>query len=151
MTASNIEERKKFVPVIFELLADSTADSVYQVGYPNGDLFVVTMFSPDIKNSDFDAPANTMFMVENHSFTTKENTHLFYDANKQWLATTSNVDTRTDSRTFSWFQNTKINGVNISVPHYSQKLGQFGLDVSQRHASGAVVSANLLSKELSRT
>lgn len=151
MTANNIEERKKFVPVIFELLADSTADSVYQVGYPNGDLFVVTMFGPDIKNSDFDAPANTMFMVENHSFTTKENTHLFYDGNKQWLATTSSVDNRTDSRTFSWFQNTKINGVNISVPNYSQKIGQFGLDVSQRHASGAVVSANLLSKELSRT
>lgn len=151
MTASDIEERKKFAPMIFALLADSTADSVYQVGYPNGDLFVVTMFGPDIKNSDFDAPPNALFMVENHSFTTKQNTHLFYDANKQLVATTSSVDNATDSRILSWFQNAKNNGVNISVPHYSQKIGQFGVDVSQRHASGAVVSANLLSKELSRT
>ena len=154
--AGSLVERLKSLQLLSTALRNETNMSGIQIGYPNGDYFIVRAIrSKDVRNT-FSAPDESVFVVDNINTDNKGKRillRLFYDKQLRELSQDSPVQTTYDPRERPWYKLALDNTQTVSTPPYLfYFFRKVGLTLTTRAPhEGVVVAADLTLDQLSNT
>ncbi len=147
-SAGSLEDRLHFVPVFVEALQQEPQLSGLQVGYDNGDYFIVRPVISDYMRKQFSAPSQAAVVVDN--ITTGEDNkrylqRLWYGESFLELGRDVPIVTEYDPRVRPWYkaavESHKDVGTNPYLFHFIQ---QMGITIAySAPGSGAVVAGDL--------
>jgi HD-GYP domain-containing protein (c-di-GMP phosphodiesterase class II) len=154
--AGSLVERLKSLQLLSTALLNEPNMSGIQIGYPNGDYFIVRAIrSKDVRNT-FSAPDESVFVVDNINTDNKGKRillRLFYDKQLRELSQDSPVQTTYDPRERPWYKLALDNTQTVSTPPYLfYFFRKVGLTLTTRAPhEGVVVAADVTLDQLSNT
>lgn len=146
--AVDLQQRLNYVDVMIEVIDLEPQVSGFQVGYPNGDYFIVRPLLTDRQRAVFDAPANARYMMDHigngSAGAGKEQQRQFLDATRRILADLDLGATEYDPRTRPWY----LDAVGspeatdqVTAPYRFFFLQEYGVTLSRRAQRGQAVLA----------
>ena len=137
-------------------LANETNLSAIQVGYPNGDYFIIRPISSEDVRNTFKAPKGSTYIIDIINTDEQGQRSLlrqFFDESLNEMSRNSATPTEYDPRVRPWYKLALANDHPISTPpylfHFSRKIG-LTLTTQAPH-QGIVISADVTLDQLSRT
>ncbi len=130
-------------------LSEVPATAAIQVGYPNGDYFVVRPLRDDQMRARFDAPGEAGFVVDDISVVAPDERRLyrsFYDARLGLVHEDVPVSTDYDPRQRPWYQEAQVSPV-ATQPYLFHFMRKVGTTVAVRTSEEGVVIASDVSLE----
>ncbi|NLV46149.1 MAG: HD domain-containing protein [Candidatus Hydrogenedentes bacterium] len=154
--ASTLEERAASLPVFREALATQPHVSALQVGYANGDYFIVRPLKEVYMRQRFEAPENAALVVDNieaNEQGDRVQTRLYYDADLNRIAVRSLGPTEYDPRIRPWYTIVVGSACEVSTkPYLYYFIGKVGITVGRQSPDGrAVVASDITLEHLSQT
>ena len=146
------EARLHFLPLFVETLRQFPAAAAIQVGYDQGDYFIVRVLGDDLKRR-FEAPAGAVYVADDIDAATHRFRRWFYDATLQPLETRELPLSDYDPRTRPWYQAGMASAsAAATAPYVFFFMAQVGVTLARssqdRHA---VVATDLTLANLSGT
>ena len=155
--ASNLEERLSSLDMFCSALRNLAHISGLQVGYDNGDYFIVRQLPSERIRSLFNAPASSAFMVDNITAGRDGGkgslVRLFFDDRLREVARGNPEETDYDPRTRPWYLQALDNGAPLPTSLYPFFfLREPGTTISYRPPGAkAVLGADVTLRQLSET
>ena len=149
------EQRAAFLPLMAQVLVELPHLSAIQIGYANGDYFILRPLNGPRTRQAFHAPAQAAYL-EDQVFTSKDKRFLqrrFYDRNLKPVGATRREPTTYDPRARPWYREalTRTEPI-LSDPYPYFFRHQVGVTVARSiPGKGAVVAADLTLDALSRS
>lgn len=154
--ASGLEARIALLPVFREALATQPHVSALQVGYANGDYFIVRPLKEIYMRQRFEAPENAALVVDNIEANQQGEpvqTRLYYDADLNRIAAHSLGPTEYDPRIRPWYTIVVGSAREVATkPYLYYFIGKVGITVGRQSPDGrAVVASDITLEHLSQT
>jgi HD-GYP domain-containing protein (c-di-GMP phosphodiesterase class II) len=153
--ASNLEERLEQLALLGAILQNRAEMAGLQVGYENGDYFIIRPTSSGQVRSLFDAPDNSAFVVD-HISTDPDSgqrflERIFCDAKMSQIHRHSLEKTQYDPRTRPWYlKATKTDQATSVKPYLFYFLKEVGTTVSYaKPGTKTVIAADITLRQLS--
>ncbi len=157
MDASTLEERLRELDLLGAVLERQAELSAIQVGYDNGDYFIVRPLRSDRTRALFEAPAEAAFVVDHvaRQPSTGERglLRMFFDKDFRQALRREPQATVYDPRTRPWFvQASSTEEVTAVAPYLFFFLREVGTTVGYRPpGSAAVIAADITLRQISDT
>ncbi len=152
--AASLEERIASVEMFATALSGQPTVSALQVGYPNGDYFVLRPLSSASLRETFAAPDTAQFVADHVSGDTTGERHLirlFFDERAREISRQARLVTEYDPRGRPWYQ-AASEQVGAIQPYRFYFIGQVGTTVTlQTGRPGVVIAADVTLEQLSKT
>lgn len=157
MTASSFEERLGQLPILSVAVDNLEEISALQVGYQNGDYFLIRALRSQKNKALFSAPDNAKFIVDhithNALLDTQELERIFYTQTLQEIYRQPPVKTEFKTRQRPWYlraiQTDRVVGVDPYLFYFSRVLGT---TISyHKEGTGAVIAADVTLHQVSST
>ncbi|MBN3562727.1 cache domain-containing protein [Aliamphritea spongicola] len=105
-TANNISARLRSLPLLAAALENRPELTALEVGYANGDFFIVRVMNDDHMRDVFSAPRQAVYAVDNIRFarSPRRIQRLFFDENLVPLGPSEYLPTEYDPRKRGWFK-----------------------------------------------
>ncbi len=142
-TADNLQQRLIYFPAIQSILSQSNSASALQVGYANGDYFIIKKLAlyPDFEQS---APQNAVFMIDNINAANKKMERLYTDLNGTPLQETEILQTQYDPRNRDWYRaSEQQEGLYISDAYLFYFAKKMGITFAKSNKDGVVIAGDL--------
>jgi HD-GYP domain-containing protein (c-di-GMP phosphodiesterase class II) len=153
-TAASLDERLASVGTFTVVLANEASLSGIEVGYGNGDYFIVRPLRTDGVRRHFGAPANAAFVADHVSTATdgrRRLVRLFFNARAQEILRTPAEATDYDPRSRPWYTTASPRPA-ATRPYLFYFLGKVGTTVTLTSAvPGVVVASDVTLARLSET
>ena len=155
-TATSLEERLKFLPIFQASLSAESNLATLQVGYDNGDYFIVRAVGGELLRNHFNAPAKTSLVVDNISRKADNKNYLqrfYFNPSLQELGRGIPEIAEYDPRTRPWYTAAIGAGRDIrTAPYLFHFMGQMGITISREaEGTGSVVAGDVTLYHLSKT
>lgn len=143
--ASNLSERLEYLPVMSAAAKLQGQVSAFQVGYNNGDYYLVRFSESESVLEQFLAPKGSRYIVDH---IVRENSkaylkRLFYSSELQLLSSADEVATDYDPRGRPWYQSSN-DKPSVSKPYLFYFMQRIGITVSQSDPDKtAVIAADI--------
>jgi HD-GYP domain-containing protein (c-di-GMP phosphodiesterase class II)/HAMP domain-containing protein len=151
--ARTLEQRLAILTLLDQALRRQPSLSALQVGYQNGDFFIVRRIPDEVIRERFEAPAEAVYVVDNISNEGPESTlqRLYLDARLQRLGQRT-LRTPYDPRHRAWYrQAMESDGTTHSNPYLYYFIRRIGITVARTDPlHTAVVAADITLGALSR-
>lgn len=151
--AMTLEERLSFLPMFHQALKQRPSLSTLEVGYDNGDFFIVRRLDTDAQRRQFNAPARSFLMVDNISQTKAARViqRNFYSHRLRTLQSWQQVPTEYDPRGRVWYRKAmKQVDFAVTQPYLYYFMQRVGVTVSKQTVDGsAVIAADITLDQLS--
>ncbi|MEM5529971.1 HD domain-containing phosphohydrolase [Gammaproteobacteria bacterium AS21] len=146
--AKTLDQRLQYLPVISTVLANNDAVSGFEVGYINGDFFIVRSTATQYMREQFKAPAGTFFMVDNiqaPSIDPQGNIRIYYDQFLREIARSSLGEMQYDPRVRPWYKLAlESDGYATTSPYLYYFVKKIGLTITlESEEKGTVVAADI--------
>jgi HD-GYP domain-containing protein (c-di-GMP phosphodiesterase class II) len=146
--AKTIEERLQFLPVLSTILSNNEAVSGFEVGYSNGDFFIVRSTATEYMREQFKAPADTLYMVDNIQAPPWEpqgNVRIYYDQFLREIARSDLGEMKYDPRLRPWYLLAlESEGYATTSPYLYYFVKKIGLTITlESEEKGTVVAADI--------
>jgi HD-GYP domain-containing protein (c-di-GMP phosphodiesterase class II) len=147
--AKNLPERLKFIPVLSTILQGNKAVSGFEVGYKNGDFFIIRVIDSDYMRKQFNAPINTAFLVDDlkapDNPATKMNIRVYYDKYLHELKREILEGMTYDPRVRPWYKLAlRTKGYATTQPYLYYFVKKVGLSITQQSkVDGVVIAADI--------
>lgn len=157
MEASTLDERLRELSLLGTALENKEELSGLQVGYANGDYFIVRPTRDDPVRALFGAPGNAVYIVDHVSTDPVSQQRflerIFYDHQMHEILRTSPKSTEYDPRVRPWYLEAIDNDrVSVVEPYIFYFLKKIGTTVSyQPPGSNAVIAADVTLQQISTT
>jgi HD-GYP domain-containing protein (c-di-GMP phosphodiesterase class II) len=153
-TAATLDERLQSLRTFTAALTSEPSVSGIEVGYGNGDFFIVRPLSSDTVRRHFGAPGNAAFVAD-HVDTGAEGgrrlVRLFLDAQSQVILRKPAEQTDYDPRTRPWYS-AATGQPTATRPYFFYFLGKVGATVTlAASVPGVVVASDVTLERLSET
>lgn len=153
--AKSLEIRLKPLPLFTAAMQADPTIAALQVGYDNGDYFIVRPLTSDYLTRTFSPPANAAFMADNISTPPEGNRILervWIDNNMKELGRDKPVLSEYDPRKRPWFlDKTQTGNINGTPPYLFHFMQQMGMTFSLRPSgASAVIGSDISLFELSK-
>ncbi|NOR80742.1 MAG: HAMP domain-containing protein, partial [Methyloprofundus sp.] len=154
--ADSLTERLKSLVLLSTALANEENMSAIQIGYLNGDYFIVRHIRSEYERKIFNAPEHSVFIVDNIGINTQGKRsllRLFYNEKLQELSRNLALQTSYDPRVRPWYKLALDNTQVVSTePYLFYFLRKVGLTLTLKSAHGAsVIAADITLGQLSNT
>lgn len=149
--AKTLAERQKSLPQLSLALSRNPQMATLQIGYQDGDYFIIRKLDSSADRLPFDAPDTARFVMDNieRGPTQAMQQRLFFDAQLNLLKSVNLGQSHYDPRERPWFQLALTNqGNETTEPYHFYFMRQLGVTVV-RNAGAAVVSADITLNQLS--
>ena len=150
----NLAERLEYLPVLSKILEGNKAVSGFEVGYDDGDFFIIRALYNDYMRDQFEAPIGTLYMIdsiERFEASNSIGTRIFYDKylheiNRQVLKRIIY-----DPRTRPWYKLALSSaGYATTQPYLYFFVKKVGITITIESSSkGVVVAADIALDDLS--
>jgi HD-GYP domain-containing protein (c-di-GMP phosphodiesterase class II) len=153
--ADSLAERLASMPLLSEVLHSEPAVTGVQVGYPDGDFFIVRPLSDSVLRQRFEAPDGASLMAD-HIDTgpagKRQLTRLFFTSDMQEIARKLPVNTDYDPRLRDWYTQALDNtGLILTEPYLFYFMKMAGLTLAREVDDGVVVGSDVTLANLSET
>jgi len=153
-TATSLEARLASIDTIRVALANEPSVTAIQIGYANGDYFIVRPIQTEYMRSQFAAPAEARFMADHISadgIRERRLARLFFDDDMQELQRQLPEVSAYDPRVRPWF--TSATGTpSATAPYLFYFIGKVGMTITRTAGDGgAVIAADVTLDQLSDT
>ena len=152
--ATTLDERLEFLPVLSKVLETNQALSSFEVGYDNGDFFIIRDVFNAYMREQFKAPIGTLYMVdsiERLASNKTTGTRIFYDKhlNETHREVLQNIDY--DPRTRPWYQLAlRSDGYATTAPYLYFFVKKVGITITlESKHKGVVIAADITLDALS--
>ena len=153
-SAATLNERLENLQQFTTALGGKQSVAAIQVGYPNGDFFIVRPLTSDSVRDNFSAPANAAFVVDNinsKAADVRELTRLFYSDDLALISRNDPVATEYDPRQRPWYTQATVTPSAIK-PYLFYFLAKAGMTVTMKTAEpGVIIATDVLLEQLSET
>ena len=153
--ATSLPERLESVPLLVTALRNEPAVTGIQVGYADGDFFIVRPLSDSVLRQRFAAPDDALFMadhVEEGAAGERQLTRIFFDVTLQEIARDLPVKTDYDPRLREWYtQALDKTGLILTEPYLFYFMRMAGLTLAREVDNGVVVGSDVTLARLSET
>ncbi len=154
--ASTREERLALLPVFGEALSTQPHVSALQVGYENGDYFIVRPLNSPYMRNRFEAPENAALVADHIAPNARqehEQTRFYFDNKLQLLSERSMGLSTYDPRVRPWYTVTLDTDREVATkPYLYFFIGKVGITVGRQSRDGrAVVASDITLEHLSET
>jgi len=154
--AKSLEQRLLSLPILKVALRNEPQMAAIQVGYDNGDYFILRPVSSEYIRETFAAPQQATFLVDHIDTDQQGKRHLlrlFYNQALVEISRNEPVLTQYDPRKRPWYQlaktNTQPRATHPYLFYFFRKVGStFAVETPQ---SGVVLAADILLDQLSKT
>jgi len=152
--AGSLDERLKYLKIFSSALRNEDRLSSLQVGYPNGDFFIMRSLDTLALRQTFNAPAEAIFNVDNihtDSLGKRQLLSIFYNDQLQELSRHLPQETQYDPRLRPWYTQALIHTEPSSItPYLFYFIKQVGTTLTfESPQKGVVVAADVTLHELS--
>ena len=152
--AGTLPERLKALPLLATVLRDEPSLSAVQVGYDNGDYFVVRPLYSRFMRQRFQAPEGAVFVADSITADTAGNAgmlRIYFDQKLQPLERRQMTTTQYDPRKRDWYrQAMAASGIHAGKPYLYYFIQKVGLTVGRKSPDGkSVVAADITLDSLS--
>lgn len=150
--SKTIEQRLEYMELLSSALYIGDSIAAIQLGYENGDYFIVRKLNTDELRNKFDATAETTLLVDNVEFKSHDKsilTRVFLDKNLKKIRINKPEITQYDPRKRSWYlqAGSKTKAV---APYYFYFMQQVGTTVTRKmHKSNTVIAIDLKLQDIS--
>jgi len=157
LEASTLDERLGALELLSAVLQYQPAVSAIQVGYGNGDYFIIRSISSEKTQKLFQARENSFYVVDNITTDSVSNQKMlyrsFYDESLRKIGHQQPETTEYDPRTRPWYKNALITSqVAAGEPYFFYFLKQIGTTVGYSPpGSESVIAADVTLHQLSDT
>ncbi len=154
--AGDLDERLALLPVFCEALATQPHVSALQVGYANGDFFIVRPLNDPYMRQRFEAPEGATLVADHIAADERGErvqTRLYFDIDLNRLADRSMGATSYDPRIRPWYQVAAASDREAATkPYLYYFIGKVGITVGRQSPDGrAVVASDVTLEHLSET
>ena len=152
--AYTLDERLNNLRQFTTALGGKHSVAAIQLGYPNGDYFIVRPLTSGTARENFSAPAGAAFVVDNinsQNADERQLTRLFYTDDLTLITRNDPVATEYDPRQRPWYINATDTPSAIQ-PYLFYFLGKAGTTVTMKTAeTGVIIASDVLLEQLSET
>jgi HD-GYP domain-containing protein (c-di-GMP phosphodiesterase class II) len=147
--ANTLEKRLKFIPLLRTILLGNDAISGFEVGYKNGDFFIMRVIDSEYMRKQFNAPENTAYSVDDLKAPSnpelKGSIRIYYDKQLRELARVTLKGMTYDSRNRPWYKLAlKTDGYATTKPYLYYFVKKIGLTITQQsNVEGVVIAADI--------
>ena len=154
--ASTREERLALLPVFSEALSTQPHVSALQVGYDNGDYFIVRPLNSPYMRQRFEAPEKAALVADHIAMNVqqkREQTRFYFDNKLQLLSERSMGPSTYDPRVRPWYTVMLDTDREVATkPYLYFFIGKVGITVGRQSRDGhAVVASDITLEHLSET
>ncbi len=154
--ADSLAARLDSVDLLREVLRSGPSVTGVQVGYPNGDFFILRPLPDDATRKQFAAPAESMFVadhVDTGADKRRQLRRIYFNDGMQEIASNKAVITDYDPRLRDWYsQAVAAGGLVLTRPYLFYFARLPGMTLARQVAdSGVVVAADVTLEKLSET
>ena len=152
--ASTLEQRLSYLPVLSKILQANKSVSGFEVGYANGDFFILRAISSNYLREQFKAPINTAYMIDNiqtRSEGKKQAQRIYYDKLLNQTGRIPLENLQYDPRTRPWYK-LAINsaGPTTTPPYLYYFVKKVGITVTlESKYPGTVIAADISLDDIS--
>ena len=154
--AINLQQRLKYLPVISKILKANDAVSGFEVGYANGDFFIIRSTYTEYMREQFKAPFSTLYMVDNIKNLMsgeKRGVRIYYDKYLNEISRRELSDLTYDPRVRPWYK-LALASKNFATtnPYLYFFVKKVGITITlESKNKGTVIAADIALDELSET
>ena len=146
--AATVDQRLEFLPVLSTILSNNEAVSGFEVGYANGDFFIVRSTATPYMREQFKAPADTIYMVDNIQappWDPKDNIRIYYDQHLREIARADLGEMKYDPRIRPWYKLAiESEGYATTSPYLYYFVKKVGLTITlESEQKGTVIAADI--------
>jgi len=153
-TSASFKERLAYIGVLSTALNTEESITAVQVGYENGDFFIVRKLNTDALKTQFNAPERAVFLAEN---TDVDKTgaivlsKVYLDVNLKVVKLGEDEITDYDPRIRPWF-NQASSIAKAIAPYYFFFMHEVGTTITMKmHQSETVIATDLTLKNISNS
>ena len=154
INADSLEERVKSVEMFATALLGAPSLSAIQLGYANGDYFIVRPLTSTNMRQTFAAPDTAQYVADHVSSDAngeRRLIRLFFDEQLQEVSRETPLATEYDPRTRPWYQQAGEQARAIK-PYLFYFIGEVGTNITLKTAvPGVVIAADVTLERLSNT
>jgi HD-GYP domain-containing protein (c-di-GMP phosphodiesterase class II) len=153
--ARTLEERIQHMPILAEVLKDEPQIISFQVGYANGDYFVMRPLNTDQMRAIFSAPGDARYMVDHIGHNNQGDNRqrrIFLAGELEPVGDTLYSVTNYDPRLRPWYQETETASIiQVTSPYMFFFSEQVGITVSRYSIKGnSTVAADITLESFSQ-
>ena len=154
--AQTLQERIKYMPIFSEVIREEPQVTGFQVGYENGDYFILRPLNTDYKKQVFSAPDYASYMIDNISRNesgTIEQLRMFLTDQLEIKGEIERSESVYDPRKRPWYTGAKQSSGNyITSPYLFYFVKEIGITLSRKALEGnSIVAADVSIDSLSDT
>ena len=153
-SAKSLEERLDSLNIIRAALMNEASVAAIQLGYRNGDYFIVRSLATEYMRHQFSAPDNATFMADHISAGSdgaRSLVRLFFDEQMQEIHRLPPVPSEYDPRARPWYSSA-TDSPSATAPYLFYFIGKVGTTITRKAGSAdAVVAADVTLDQLSMT
>jgi HD-GYP domain-containing protein (c-di-GMP phosphodiesterase class II) len=153
--ATSLPERLESVPLLVTALRSEPAVTGIQVGYPDGDFFIVRPLADSVLRQRFAAPDEAVFIADQVDTTSSgelQLTRIFYDSHIEEITRNLPVKTDYDPRLRDWYTLAlRETGLVLTEPYLFYFMKMAGLTLAREVDNGVVVGSDVTLARLSET
>jgi HD-GYP domain-containing protein (c-di-GMP phosphodiesterase class II)/HAMP domain-containing protein len=153
-SASTLAERLNSLDMIHAALMSEESVAAIQLGYPNGDYFIVRSLATEYMRSQFSAPADARFMADHISTDgngERRLARLFFDHDMHELQRQPPEVSDYDPRLRPWYTGA-TDTPSATAPYLFYFIGKVGATITRTAGdAGAVIAADVTLDQLSGT
>jgi len=151
--SSTLEQRLQYLPTFDGILRNYSSIFSAGLGFPDGDLFAVSLLDDQAKRDYFKPPINAVLVVlhvDTDRYGSHTMTSLFYDKNSQEISRKS-VGTSFDTLQRPWYQQA-TESPGSTKPYLFSEIKTAGLAAMiKTHEPGVVIALNVSLGNLAKT
>ena len=154
--AVSLAERLDAIDMLREVLRSGPAVTGIQVGYPDGDFFILRPLRDSASREQFAAPADSMFVadhVESDAGGQRQLTRIFFSEDLQEIARNQPETTVYDPRLRDWYsQSLAVTDLVLTRPYLFYFARKVGITLARQVGeTGVVVASDVTLHNLSET
>jgi HD-GYP domain-containing protein (c-di-GMP phosphodiesterase class II) len=146
--ANSLEERMQHLPILAEVIRDEPQIAGFQIGYEDGDYFIMRPLNTDHMRSMFEAPEDAVFMIDHidhHQSGESRQVRIFLAEQLEPIGQAIYSKTGYDPRQRPWYQTLdSAQGLKITSPYLFFFTRKVGITVSRFSERGnSTVAADI--------
>jgi len=154
--ANTVEERIKHIPILAEVIRNEPQITGFQIGYDNGDYFILRPLDSAHMREVFTAPEDAVFMADHISHRDggdNQQLRFFLTEQLEFIGEPLKSVSDYDPRLRPWYRSTEGSLVNhVTSPYLFYFLNEIGITLSRKALNGnSTVAADIILKSLTQT
>jgi len=154
--ATTLEERLKHIPILAEVIRNETQITGFQLGYDNGDYFILRPLDSAHMRKVFAAPDDAEFMIDHISHRDggdNQQLRFFLTEQLEFQGEPLMSVSEYDPRLRPWYRSTEGSLVNhVTSPYLFYFVNKIGITLSRKALNGnSTVAADIILNSLTQT